>query len=69
MRATPTGESGDFPCWHSTANVIQNTTTPVFSYTAGRSSVRATINGYSGLTDNRVAVVYFGANVLDAEIG
>lgn len=70
MRVTPTGGSGYIPCWHSSANVIANTTTPVFTYTAGRTSVKATINGYTGLTDNKVAVVYLdtGANVLDAEL-
>lgn len=70
MRATPTGGSGSIPCWHSSANVISTTTTPVFTYTVGRASVKATINGYTGLTDNKVAVVYLGtgANVLDAEL-
>jgi len=67
MRATPTGVSGGLDCWHLNGQTL-NTTTPIFSYTAGRSSVRATVNGYSGLTDNRLAVVVFGANVLDSEL-
>ena len=71
MRSTPTVGSNDYAAWYSSADGVGSLglTMTIASYSTNASTVGGTLSGFSGLTDNKIAVLRPGnAFRLSAEL-